>query len=389
MKICQILFRGIEGCGVTLYTMNASKFLNSRNIENDILYNTDKKWARSKSHNTNNLRGFSFEKNTIEQIVDMINEYDIVIIDSLLHSSQKEYFEKYEKVIEQINSYIVFIQHEFTWHAINRSLGVDSISKRADLVFVHSVNGYAAKRIRRDCYPIINGFEFEETKKKHWKDISEKNIKDLKWIGRDTSRKGPEDFMRFSKVVPNDYYMSMEGMTRGIYIVSFQEKFDFNDYTRPADVKKQAYKPTNNGKVDIFGGYIKDEMVDRMSRCGFGFVLNKFNPEDIQHSLEFGHMEVIAAGTIPVFHDVYGENCIHRKTGRKLKDHRYTGTLWLNDSNHADVMEQVNKIANDPVLYEETREKAFLFYSNHLGFDKSFFDFFGFIKKKHDEFLVK
>ena len=136
-------------------------------------------------------------------------------------------------------------------------------------------------------------------------------------------------------------------------------------------------------KAYVFSTFVQDELMERMSKVGFGYQLSILKPKYIQRSIEYTHQEIIAAGAVPVFRKEYGEVCIHRITGDPLIHCKNNGTLWIGNDveNRSEVLEHIKQLTNDDGYRNEYRESAYEFYKQHQDASNAFEDMMVSIKE--------
>ena len=122
----------------------------------------------------------------------------------------------------------------------------------------------------------------------------------------------------------------------------------------------------------VFGPYVNEQMLYRMSACGFGYQLSILDERFIERSIEYTHCELAAVGVVPVFRKLYGERCTHRKFGDKLIDCKNTGTIWLDDNDMQSAYDLVTALSKDAGMRDEYREMAFEFYKAHQDSEYTF-----------------
>ena len=91
MKIAIIMGRGIEGCGVTKFTVEQTKWL-SKNGHNHVVFSSkDKSWTRKNAHDVSNVVQLKLAKSEeTNKMIEGCNKADIVIINSLPSLSHPE-----------------------------------------------------------------------------------------------------------------------------------------------------------------------------------------------------------------------------------------------------------------------------------------------------------
>ena len=265
--------------------------------------------------------------------------------------------------------------------SIKRNAAIEEAVNRANILFGHSRTNDFAKYVSEvtgggglagffgedESKSILNfqpGMDFDSIRAKYWKPIEETDPIMNKWIGRTTSWKGYVQMFKFHNefLRPNGYITTFEGIEKSPAYLGFRELSEFHgmidkDITTVTLEKDQpAY---------VFGPFINEQMLERMSRVGFGYQLSILDERFIERSIEYTHCEVACTGVVPVLRKSYGERCTHRKFGDKLINCKDTGTIWLDDNNMQPAFELLNKLANDNVMRNEYREMAFEFYKSH------------------------
>jgi hypothetical protein len=390
MKIIHILGRGIEGCGVTRFTLEMKDWALSKGYDYKIYATKDKRWTRASSHQLDEhvveqkfgnkpARGDTLFG--VDNIIADCNNADIVIIGSLPSKGHPaDCIENFEKLLNSITSKVVMIQHDHKMMSIKRNALLDKAILRADVLFAYSESNPFMNYCRTlgaggAMYNFCNGIDIEKIKSDYWKPIDEQDPKHLKWIGRSAYWKGFDVLFDLyeTQAKGKDFLFTLEGMEKSIQFVDIRKRFDFNEMAEDFNA------PTKYGeKPYIFGAYKHAEMLQRLSKCGFGFQLTYLQPEYIQNFIEFTHLEIVGVGVIPIFRKKYGDHCTHLKTGNLLTEDENSGTIWLNEvgGDHTKEIELITKLSNDSVMRDEWRNMAFEYYHSHNSPESSFGDFF-------------
>lgn len=390
MRIAIIMGRGIEGCGVTKFTIEQTKWLDKNGYDYVVYSSKDKNWTRKNSHDVSNVVQLKL-KNPEEtnQMIQGCNASDVVIINSLPSSGHPEAaIAEFKRAIKEINTPIVLIQHDHSNHSIRRNEALSESIEKAKVIFAHSSDNDFARRVENetgggglldffddnDSKKVVNfqpGMDFESVRNKFWKPIEEQDPLHHKWIGRTTSWKGyvqmfnlHNNFLRKA-----GYYTTFEGIEKSPAYLGFRELSEFNAMIEhnPNEIVLEKDQP-----VYVFGPYINDELLERMSKCAFGYQLSSLDPRFIERSIEYTHCEVAAIGVVPVFRKSYGERCTHRHYGDKLINCKDTGTVWLDDNDMQPAFEILDKLSRDPVMRDEYRNMAYEFYKLHQDSEYTF-----------------
>jgi len=221
------------------------------------------------------------------------------------------------------------------------------------------------------------GMDFDTVRDRYWKPIDQQDPLHNKWIGRTTTWKGYRELFQFhdNYLRPNGYLTTMEGIEKSPAFIPFKEN-KFGEWegqvTRKNAIDEWELIPGNH--MYMFGPYRNHEMLERMSACGFGYQLSALKPRFIERSIEYTHCEVVCTGTIPVFRESYGRQCVHRRTGDPLIEHDDSGTVWLADETKdmQKAFDRIDFLARNPAARDETREKAYEFYKSHQDSEHTF-----------------
>lgn len=408
-KVSIIMARGVEGCGVTKYTVEQIKWLRKHGYETKVYVAKDKNYSRKYAHDLGDFDHFKFaDEQAINKMIEECNNSDVIIINSLPSKdtgrgkgSGAEAVENWKRALKEFKKPVVLIQHDHTVYSIKRNGALDEAISSANLIFAHATTNDFSEYVREltgagnalvaalgldenspEILSFQPGIDFDGIRSKYWKPIEEQDPLHHKWIGRCTSWKGFDLMFKWHNefLMPNGYLTTFEGIEKSPAYLSFKEISDYYDelLNHPKDVNLSS---RYGQKATVFGTFINDELMHRMSRAGFGYQLSILKPKYIERSIEYTHQEVIASGAIPVFRKEYGDACKHRVTGDPLTKSKNNFTLWLDKSNGAEVIEQVKKLASDNVLRDEWREGAFEFYKQHQDAEVTFSDLMKKIKE--------
>lgn len=390
MKIAIIMGRGIEGCGVTKFTVEQTKWLGKNGHDFVVYSSKDKSWTRKNAHDVSNVVQLKFAKpEETNKMIEGCNNADVVIINSLPSIGHPEKcINEFKRAINEITKPIVLIQHDHSSLSIKRNAAIDDSIGKASILFGHSANNDFAKYVSKvtegggltgffdedNSKTILNfqpGMDFDAVRAKYWKDIYHTDPNMHKWIGRTTSWKGYVQMFKFHNefLRPNGYITTFEGIEKSPAYLGFRELSEFHGMI---DKDISGVNLENNQPAYVFGPFINDEMLQRMSRVGFGYQLSVLDERFIQRSIEYTHCEVACTGVVPVFRKTYGERCTHRKFGDKLINCKDTGTIWLDDNDMQPAFDLVDKLSKDCVMRDEYREMAFEFYKQHQDSEHTF-----------------
>lgn len=407
-NISVIMARGIEGCGVTKYTVEQVKWLKANGYNVKTFASKDKSFSRKNAHVLEDVSVFKFSDDALlENMIKESNESDLIIINSLPAKGNgrgkgagDKALSNWTKALKSFKKPVVLIQHDHTVYSIKRNGALEEAINAADLIFVHSTQNDFAKYVRetvgntglssffeeiqeKTILSFQPGIDFDGTREKYWKPIEEQDSMHHKWIGRTTSWKGYQLMFAWHNefLAPNNCLTTFEGIEKSPAWLSFKEVSPFFEEMGGNAIEEVDLSDRYGKNASVFSTFVNDALMHRMSRVGFGYQLSILKPKYIERSIEYTHQEVIAAGAVPVFRKEYGEACIHRVTGDPLIHSKGNNTLWLGAENGAEVIEQVKKLTEDPSYRDAYREGAYEFYKNHQDASNTFNDLMKAIKE--------
>ncbi|WAB00363.1 hypothetical protein [Klebsiella phage JY1] len=389
MKINILMARGLEGCGVTKFSLEHREWLVKHGHEVNIIYAKDKAFTRNRAHNYKDVTIPVSLADDYDKTLSLLNACDILIINSVPAINAPEAaIDNYKKLVENIKPEVrvVVYQHDHRALSLRRNAGLEETVKRADVLFSHSSNGDFNTVLMEEYFPSGGLSFFDDSdsappvynfqpamnikaiRDKYWKDFSAIDFDIHRWIGRTTTWKGY--FLMFdfheSHLRPAGKTTILEGLERSPAFINIKERYEI-DYCRHYHQVKTG--PGLNPQV--LDRYVNSEMLERMSQSGFGYQLSRLPDKFLERSLEYTHLELGACGTIPVFHKATGDALKFRVDGKPLTSHD-SGILWLNDENKNEVFERMKHLSSDRKLYDKERNKAYEFLVEHQDSEHCF-----------------
>ena len=82
MKVAIVLGRGVEGCGVTKYTVELERWLLNNSHTPMVYASKDKRWSRNDSHEIQNLVHVRFDRDDFDEVYEGCKSSDIIIFNS-------------------------------------------------------------------------------------------------------------------------------------------------------------------------------------------------------------------------------------------------------------------------------------------------------------------
>jgi len=380
MKIAVILGRGIEGCGVT---RNAIEFV--RHYPNSKVFAiNDKKWPR---HNSLKLDAKLFNCATHAEMLAIANEinkdFEAVVVysvPSLKHSD--ECVNNFVELLTLIKHPKSMIQVDHNNASIIRNARLADVCNAMDLIMTHSLHGAFAGWCEKNnvSTPLTTmgvGFDYEAHKAKWWKPIEQQQSNMVKWIGRCAMWKGPIEIVKLHNdyLRQHNFVTTLEGLEASVQslLVTHEDGFkksikrDVQEYIRGRNraLARNHYNKEVPGSAPyLYPDFKNEDCMDRLSRSAFGSDLYNLKPQYYGNNIEYCHAEVIACGTVPIFHKHFGDHIIHPKTGNPATQDD-TGVIWYNAQNPEETANQILNVYNNMTLRDEMRNKAFEYWKGH------------------------
>jgi hypothetical protein len=199
MKIANILGRGIEGCGVTKFSVQLNEQFGI-----DLFATSDKKWPREKLQKVNVTKFKCADMAEVDKIANYINSnYELLLISSVPSKSQEQIIQdNFVELMKKITIRKALIQHDHKIHSIIRNGRLDDICRNVDVLFAHSVSGDFSRwlvdnNIVKPLYKFNVPFSSDTHRKLYWKPIEEQQSNVVRWIGRTAMWKGPDLMIDF------------------------------------------------------------------------------------------------------------------------------------------------------------------------------------------------
>lgn len=380
-KIALILGRGIEGCGVTKNAVEFAKYHKNTKI----FASADKKWPREKSmviEHTKVVFANWFE--CCEAACDINQNFDACIVFSIPSTKHiKETQDNFVTFLQSITLPKAIVQVDHNSASITRNARLDDVCNSVNLLMTHSLTGSFAMWCEKNgvSTPITNmgvGFDYDSHRKQFWKPIEDQNSRALKWIGRCAMWKGPNEIISLHNnyLRSHNFITTLEGLEASVQslLITHEDGFaktkkrDVQEYIRGANRSKAKLhydKEVPGSAPYLFPDYNHNDCMDRLSRTAFGSDLYHLKPHFYGNNIEYCHAEVVASGTVPIFHKHFGDNIIHRKTGDPATASHNSGTIWY-DPLYPDITaDMILALSKDLSARDERREQAFEFWKAH------------------------
>jgi hypothetical protein len=390
-NVVTLLGRGVEGCGVTKFTIELQKYLKKKGINNPVIALKDKTWSRKDSHELDCLQ-FKFAKDDqFKHAMDIINKADVVIVNSLPSAQVKKTVKAHDakavdnflECISECKPPIIMIQHDHNKLSLRRNAGTEILVDRAAAIFAHSTTGHFAEQVAsfsggegletlfspgRKIETFQPACNFDALFERYWCPVMAQDDKLCRWIGRTTFWKGfvPMFDLHNNYLRDAGFATVLEGIEKSPAYLDFKTKSVFVDMLANKDPDTVDMKDYRGKDAVVFSVYNNDAMLKRMAKTAFGFQLSLLDSKFIDKSIEYTHCEIPAVGALPVFRKEFGDACTHRVTGNRLTEDD-SGTIWLptNKSDMGQAFEIIKRLSEDPHERHAWRLKAFEYYKAH------------------------
>lgn len=224
----------------------------------------------------------------------------------------------------------------------------------------------------------------DEIRQKYWKPYSEKINDTIHFLGRPCPYKGIWKFRDlhhshfkkagFISIIEGVIYSigTLEDLYSQIKPVKIPREDVFLVPTKKAELAKYysgEIPLEKNQPAYIFPAYVNSEGIDRMSKSMFGISLLLWKDKYLRETFENAMLEIISAGDIPVFRKTWAQNfCINGTSLYDLGTEK-TGMIYIDEEHPDEAIAQMQAIAKDQKLYDQTRETCFRFFNENLGMD--------------------
>ena len=359
MKIALLMGRGVEGCGVTRYTVEQYNYMASSGHDVKVFSTKDKNWGRKKSHE---LVVEEIRNDELLSLKQRLIDYDVVFIHSVPSTGHSDECQKnFLEVVRSIDCFKVFIQNDHLKASMNRNAYMWETVEECDLVYSHSLENYFSEtfstRYNNPLAQLMNPTDIElrqfnglgmdfKLLEKYKKKFHEKKRR-FTYIGRFARFKHPERVIELQK------YLSERAIITELRGIEKSIGAKYLIYDNPIVVEGEKYdNPDDLSVVHVYGPYKRSEALEELSTSMFGCNFFELEPEYYGGHMEYASVEPIAVGTVPVFSEHWGENVVHPEIGERFIDIEKTG-VYIGPENYEESVELMFEISNDEVLYNE------------------------------------
>jgi glycosyltransferase involved in cell wall biosynthesis len=378
LKIATIYGQGIEGCGVTRGGVELELWADKTGATVDMYALSFKKYARSKSHEIKNL--VYFAEDEFLEIAKTINEkYDIVIFNNypnfkFPHKVQYDFYHNfYMKIQKPIKAIYI---HEIHKVNIDKLTYLIPVLYNADIVFHFDTDTWFSKTIDKLNIQKINKRLFKyilwinlddlNTWRLKYKDNKTKGIISVtRWSSLKNVRRSI-DLMAATKKLDNTWHNEVYGIERSI-----GAKVDILDYEKAIYVNTNGTKVNEeHGEVCVYGPVARNVGIDLVASHTFAssfFSLPK-KTENYGNRMEYTQIEIIGAGTIPVFDLNWAQHNTIRN-GTKYVDIPYSA-IYTDGSDIPELAKYLVDLSNNEVEMQKYLDTSYELIKNEFDADK-------------------
>lgn len=367
IKIANILGRGLEGAGVTRFSIELEHYIKDiLNYDYTTFVIEDKKWPRSKSQ-TQNFNIVKVKDNNLKNLSEELNKFDVVMYNSI---PAKKGFS--DKCINEFLEYIVrsvksckkiIIQNDHKIQSLSRNANILDISKEMDFILTFSKNSQFIKLLEKNnistkskIIEFRNGMDFSLLKD-FIKPI-DKRLKKISYLGRFATFKEPWRLYNFHPYIKKYNFIShLVGIERSIGALEKMFKQP-SKMVNLSNIKNPTYEENDTNLPFVYGPYNRIDGINAVSNGSFG--CDFFNITEGQGNiLEYAQLEVIGVGLIPVFDYEWS---IKTKT---IDDITYNsinnfGLFLKKDlSNAEEISNKMNEIYEDKSIFKKYIDTSF------------------------------
>jgi len=399
MKIVQLMAR-IEGSGVTRYVIELNKGLKLAGHDVEIIYVKAHEKAQMKNGTQDIPEAVEYDYS--DETVKHLNEADLVIINSIM---EKKADPKYrdlwmDMLMNKITTRKVIVCNDHNPSGFAAYYGPllhnSEFWLSFDKIITFAPKARVAEKIALACgqeefdkrfVHLLLPHVYDDKVKEQWVPATEK-LRRITYLGRHSGFKDPTRLLRGrDSFYAHDYELEMRGIKRTINVSTIPDliySFDENGNRIPSTAcimaSDKKWRIANNISLDdpmidtperkkgwcyVFDAYKRDEGLKIVAKSAFGCdFFNLKNDGCYGDDFEYSIFEMIEMGSIPLLDwnagnacRMYDENtnCLN-KTALEMG----LGIFLKKDlSNIDECLEQMDELMNDPVKYDEMRNKIF------------------------------
>jgi len=387
LKIATIYGQGIEGCGVTRTSVELELWAEKTGAIIHTYALNYKTYTRTDAHDFKNLSYFgdnSKRKNShipgIRETGEKINnEYDIVMFMNYpnaktARSVSKSFYYDFFEVIQKPQKAIYI--HEIHNGNIDRLTYLVPMIVNADIVHHFDTNTWFSKTVdemglqkigdRMHKYTLWMNFDdLDRWRQKYLNNKQKGLVSVTRWTSSKNIRRSIDIIDALQKKKP-DWQCKVHGVERSRGALDDILLYPLTLYDNG---NGKIDDKSGKGTVLVSGPVIRNDGIDIVARHVFSssFYSEPKKPEDYGNRMEYTQIEIVGAGTIPVFDKHWAQNN-HTKNGTAYYDIPYSA-IYTDGTDVADVADKLIEISENPELMQKYLDTSYKLVVQEFGAD--------------------
>jgi glycosyltransferase involved in cell wall biosynthesis len=324
LRMAHVAGKGADGCGVQRTSAEAIIWSKKVGAVTDY-YAYDKKFGRADGHDMD-IKIFNM-KNIKETAQYLNDNYDIVIFMNYPSNKHDHDYSKafyYDFFMKIENPIKVFMEHDIHKGQIDKTTYLVPMLYNADVVthfdtdtwFSKTLDDLGIKKINERLFKYTLWMNFDDLDQWRQRYLNKKKpgvVSVTRWSSLKNIRRSIDIMDAVQKRKP-DWHCEVYGVERSI-----GAKFDILDYEKTIYVNPNGNKDNEEtGSVCVNGPVRRNDGIDIVASHLFSssFYSLPKKPENYGNRMEYTQIEIIGAGTIPIFDKHWAQN-------NKTKDGTY------------------------------------------------------------------
>lgn len=384
-----LMGRGIEGTGNTRFTIELNERIRKAGNTSKIIANNEKKWGRNQSQ-TNDIEEYNFKKGEYKTPDEKVDFCIITSVPAKNYSDEgKQQFLDLMKAFNKKGTKVIYIQVDHKIHSISRNMYRDEnlmeeFFGSIDLIITHDLrndfNQKFAKRFKIENDVIENlciGADMDEFEHLR-KPASEKLDKTIYFIGRSAGWKGWMVLrdLQHRLLKQKGYASVIEGIELSIgvlgelYSQTKPERIAREDVVlklrkEDADTQIEELKNNKGQSAFIYPPYVRNEAVERISQCKFGF-FGTYMGAQFGGPLENTMLEHVNAGTMLIIRKELYDCASFNGVEMNEFTPDEMGVIVYDPDNEEKFLEELTFYDTNDNAYDKAVERSIQFFKKHF-----------------------
>ena len=374
--IALVMGRGVEGCGVTRYTIEYKNWLEKQGKDVVVYALKEKSFSRGKA------QIFDYKIFTPDDdISGELNECEYVVYMSVpsTSNSQKGIDNFVENCVYKVTPKKIFIQLDHKRQSLQRNARMWDVVEYCDVVFNYSKTTDFGEQFDKHFGPTLIERERPipeygyfrvamdfDTVSPLRKKFSEK-VDRVSYFGRFARFKHPQRVIDLRKQLKGNIITEMRGLERSIGALDIFNHPEIIEVKKGEDVEQNCFD-----KSYVYGPYNRSEGMEEISKSKFGCSFYELDARYYGYHVEYAMLEIVGLGLIPIFSKHWGDNTKHI-SGKPFSSIPFSG-IYMGPDNIDEVCKRIIEINNDEALYNEYVANCIEVYRSHSSADSVFSD---------------